>query len=68
MTGDYNNCALSCPRKSTLLSELEMELADKELGLMKVSSDAASYYRADRLFKETELVLEATCTACAAGR
>ncbi len=66
MMGDYNNCALSCPRKSALLSELEMELADKELGLMKVSGDRDAYYRADRLFQELELVLEATCTACSA--
>ena len=32
------------------------------------STDADSYYRADRLFQEVELVLEATCTACAANR
>jgi len=31
-----------------------------------VSQDAPGYYRADRLYQETELVLEATCTACAA--
>ncbi len=67
MTGDYNNCALSCPRKTALISELETELADKELGLMKVSGDRDGYYRADRLFQELELVLEATCTACAAA-
>ena len=66
MMGEYNTCALSCPRKSALLSELETELADKELGLMKVSGDREGYYRADRLFQELELVLEATCTACAA--
>ncbi len=66
MMGDYNNCALSCPRKSTLLFELETELADKELGLMKVSGDRDAYYRADRLYQELELVLEATCTACSA--
>ena len=33
---------------------------------MKVSGDREGYYRADRLFQELELVLEATCTACAA--
>ncbi|MDJ0863285.1 MAG: hypothetical protein QNJ82_13740 [Gammaproteobacteria bacterium] len=68
MAGDYNNCALSCPRKQSLLSELETELADKEIGLMKVSGDQQAYYRADRLFQELELVLEATCTACSAAR
>jgi hypothetical protein len=35
---------------------------------LKVSLDAEGYYRADELYQEVELVLEATCTACAAGR
>ena len=26
------------------------------------------YYRADELYQEVELVLEATCTACSAGQ
>ena len=67
MMGDYNTCALSCPRKNQLLSALEAELTDKELGLMKVSGDRDAYYRADQLFQELELVLEATCAACTAG-
>jgi hypothetical protein len=65
MEGDYNNCAQTCPRKTRVLTAMEAELTDKERGLVKVSQDPASYYRADRLFQETELVLEATCTACA---
>lgn len=66
LMGDYNNCSQTCPRKTQVLSSMEAELSDKEFGLLRVSQDAASYYRADRLFKETELVLEATCTACTA--
>ena len=66
LMGDYNNCSQTCPRKRQVLTSMEAELQDKERGLLKVSQDARSYYRADRLFKETELVLEATCTACAA--
>jgi hypothetical protein len=65
LAGDYNNCAQTCPRKTRVLTAMEVELTDKERGLVKVSQDPASYYRADRLFQETELVLEATCTACA---
>ena len=65
LAGDYNNCAQTCPRKTRVLSAMEAELSDKERGLVKVSQDSATYYRADRLFQETELVLEATCTACA---
>ncbi|KRT58155.1 hypothetical protein Ga0076813_12925, partial [endosymbiont of Ridgeia piscesae] len=33
-------------------------------GLLKISRDNSGYQRADRLLQETELVLEATCTAC----
>ena len=47
---------------------MERELSDKERGLMRVSLDNDGYYRADQLYQEVELVLEATCTACAAGR
>ena len=68
MRGDYNNCSHTCPNKQKVLFDMERELADKERGLLKVSTDADSYYRADRLFQEVELVLEATCNACAANR
>jgi hypothetical protein len=68
MRGDYNNCSHTCPNKKKVLIDMERELTDKERGLLKVSRDADGYYRADRLYQEVELVLEATCTACAAGR
>ncbi len=68
MRGDYNNCSHTCPNKQKVLFDMERELSQKERGLLKVSTDADSYYRADRLFQEVELVLEATCTACAASR
>ena len=68
MMGDYNNCSQTCPRKDQVLADMEDELMHKELGLLKIGADPQSYYRADRLFQETELVLEATCTACAAGQ
>ncbi len=68
MRGDYNNCSHTCPNKRKVLLDMERELSDKERGLLKVSLDADGYYRADRLYQEVELVLEATCAACAAGR
>ena len=64
LMGDYNNCAYSCPRRTVLISRMEQELADKERGLLRIVEDRDSYYRADRLLKETELVLAATCDAC----
>jgi hypothetical protein len=64
LMGDYNTCSQTCPSRLQVLSDMESELLDKERGLLKVAGDAASYYRADQLLKETELVLEATCRAC----
>ena len=68
MKGDYNNCSHTCPNKKKVLFDMERELSDKERGLLKVSEDREGYYRADKLYQEVELVLEATCTACTAGR
>lgn len=68
LKGDYNNCSQTCPNKRKVLLDMERELSDKEQGLLRVSLDNEGYYRADQLYQEVELVLEATCTACAAGR
>jgi len=64
LSGDYNTCAQTCPVRHRVLSAMSEELLDKERGLMKASADPESYYRADHLLKETQLVLEATCRAC----
>lgn len=68
LQSDYNNCSHSCPRRDRIMLDMERELSDKERGLLKVSLDNDGYYRADELFQEVELVLEATCTACSAGQ
>ena len=68
LQGDYNNCSHTCPRRDRIMLDMERELSDKERGLLKVSLDNEGYYRADELYQEVELVLEATCTACSAGR
>lgn len=67
LAGDYNTCSQTCPVRTQVLGDMRGELLDKELGLMKISGDSASYYRADHLLKESQLVLEATCRACEAG-
>ena len=64
LQGDYNTCSQTCPIRGQVMSDMRAELHDKELGLMRASSDQASFYRADNLLKETDLVLEATCRAC----
>ncbi len=64
LTGEYNTCSQTCPVKSRVLADMQSELLDKELGLVQASQDSASYYRADHLLKEVQLVLEATCRAC----
>lgn len=68
LQGDYNNCSHTCPSRNRIMRDMERELSDKERGLLKVSLDNDGYYRADELYQEIELVLEATCTACAAAK
>ena len=68
LESDYNNCSHTCPRRDRVMLTMERELSDKERGLLRVSLDNAAYYRADELYQEVELVLEATCTACEAAR
>ena len=65
LRGDYNTCSQTCPVRDQVMSDMRAELHDKELGLMRASSDQGSFYRADNLLKEADLVLEATCRACA---
>lgn len=67
LTGDYNTCAQTCPVQGQVLTNMKHELRDKQVGLLQASGDKAAYYRADHLLKEAQLVLEATCKACAAG-
>ena len=67
LAGDYNTCSQTCPVQGRVLADMRSELQDKELGLLRISSDQTSYYRADHLLKETQIVLEATCRACEAG-
>ena len=67
LRGDYNTCSQTCPVRDQVMSDMRAELHDKELGLMRASSDQGSFYRADNLLKEADLVLEATCRACANG-
>jgi hypothetical protein len=64
LISDYSVCAQTCPRRQDVMREMNRELVDKEQGLLKVSADQREYYRANRLFQETELVLDATCEAC----
>jgi hypothetical protein len=64
LLSDYSVCSRTCPNRSAVLHEMEAERADKELGLLKIADDRDAYRRADRLYNEMALVLEATCSAC----
>ena len=64
LISDYSVCAQTCPRQQEVMRAMNRELQDKEQGLLKVSADRREYYRANRLYQEAELVLEATCEAC----
>ncbi len=67
LLSDYSVCSRTCPNRSQVLTEMQAERADKELGLLKIADDANAYRRADRLYNEMSLVLEATCAACDAS-
>ena len=67
LLSDYSVCSQTCPRQTEVMRNMQRELADKEQGLLKVSADPLAFHRANRLFQETELVLEATCEACGPG-
>lgn len=66
-TGEYNTCSQVCPVQAQTLAEMQSELRDKKTGLLEIAEDRQSYYRADHLLKEAQLVLEATCRACNAA-
>lgn len=67
LSGDFNTCSQVCPDPDRILDAMATELRHKEAGLLRISADSAAYYRADALFKRSQLVLAATCDACAAG-
>ena len=58
---------MTWPCTGQVMANMQNELRDKQVGLLQASDDKTSYYRADHLLKEAQLVLEATCRACAAG-
>ncbi len=64
LKSEYSVCSQTCPQKQQVLRNMKWELADKERGLMKISADSQSYQQSDQLYRESELVLEATCNAC----
>ena len=64
LVSDYSVCTQTCPNQSDVMRNMNLELADKEQGLLKISTDRLNYTRASNLYQETELVLEATCKAC----
>lgn len=59
----YQTCS-HCPNLSTIIDDCRNELQDKDLGLLKVSSDKVTYAKANNDLQNIELILEATCSAC----
>jgi hypothetical protein len=61
---DYQTCGV-CPRINEMLRDCWDELKQKERGLLKICSDKDTYSKAYNDLQKIELVLEATCSACA---
>jgi len=62
---DYKTCSY-CPQLKRLMSACQDELRDKELGLLRVCGDKATYAKASGDLQKMDLILEATCSACGA--
>lgn len=62
---NYRTCNY-CPELTSLISECKDELRQKELGLLRICSDKTAYTKAWNDFQDIELIMEATCSACAA--
>ena len=62
---DFNVCS-SCTEeaKSDLEAELQKELGQKEVGLLRACQDKPAYYAAADQYNSILLLLDATCTAC----
>lgn len=65
MPDEYNTCSY-CPQLKNILSACKDELRDKQTGLLRVCGDKATYAKASGDLQKIELILEATCAACAA--
>ncbi len=61
----YQICS-HCNDLKTLLANCRNELKDKELGLIKACGDKSTYAKASDDFDKIEVILGATCSACAA--
>ncbi len=62
---NYRTCGY-CRQLKQIISDCKEELKQKEQGLLKICSDKSSFAKASSDFQEVELILEATCSACAA--
>ena len=60
--------AAVCPKLDETMVDLRDELADKKLGLQEVNASPQKYQKAQRLYYELELNLEAVCAAVADSR
>ena len=61
----YQTCS-HCNRLKTLLANCRNELKDKEQGLIETCGDKVTYAKASDDLAKIEVILEATCSACAA--
>lgn len=60
---EYNTCSISS-QKEMVIKEMELELIQKQLGLLSVCEDKTSYYEAHAQMDTMILLIEATCMAC----
>jgi hypothetical protein len=65
MPDAYKTCSY-CPQMKSIMANCQDELRDKEKGLLHVCGDKDTYAKASNDLQKMQLILEATCSACAA--
>jgi hypothetical protein len=64
---EYSNCAYTCRIQEEIMQQMKEELLQKDRGLLKITGNNRAYAEANSLHDSILLLLEATCTACAAA-
>jgi hypothetical protein len=67
LPNEYSNCTYTCRIQNEIVQQMKEELLQKDRGLLKITGNKRAYAEANSLHDSVLLLLEATCTACAAS-
>ena len=67
LQNEYNNCTHTCRLQAEIGSDMQEELLQKDIGLLKVTNDKRKYAQANANYRSILTLIEATCEACRAS-